>query len=581
MTPAKPAEGAGRRPARALARSLLLLVGWLAVGGGACARFTKEGADREVYAALASTRARVPEVAGRLDVDAADRLACARRESRTFRLTLEDALALAAAASRDYLRQREDVYLVALDLTGVRNDLTNPLAGLSLGAGTRINRNDTTPQGTVDLTATRNFSTGGRLIVDLASGFLASLASGDPFEPARTLLSLDLLLPMARGAGWYAREPLTQAERDVLYALRSYARFQQSFTVDVVSSYYRLLEARDTWKNEDLTYESLRRLLARQEAYGATGAGRLADFEVDQTRQDLLVAENRRLAARTAYETALDEMKETLGIQVDADVEIPEDALERLRSEGPRAVPVERATAVETALARRLDLENANGREEDAMRRVLVAANQLGPGANLEVQAFLQREPGSRQSLSNADIEAFAGPTIDLPLERTAERNAFRHATIDAMRARRDREALEDQVRLQVREALRQLERARDSYRIEAEGVHLAERRVESTDLLLEASRATTRDRLDAEDALVIARNALTRALVDHAIARLVLLRDVGILQVGSDGRWVEPEAPSGSPTAESPPAPTALAPPATPSPAAPAFPPASAPGER
>jgi outer membrane protein TolC len=78
----------------------------------------------------------------------------------------------------------------------------------------------------------------------------------------------------------------------------------------------------------------------------------------------------------------------------------------------------------------------------------------------------------------------------------------------------------------------------------------LAKRRVESTTLLLEAGKASTRDRLEAESALVRARNGTTLALVDYASARLALLSDVGILAVGSDATWTPvppaPDAPEG-----------------------------------
>ena len=73
---------------------------------------------------------------------------------------------------------------------------------------------------------------------------------------------------------------------------------------------------------------------------------------------------------------------------------------------------------------------------------------------------------------------------------------------------------------------------------MEALSVDLAEKRVESTTLLLQAGRVTTRDLLDSQDALLGAQNSLTAALVDFAIAKLSFFRDVGILQVKPDGMW-------------------------------------------
>jgi hypothetical protein len=59
---------------------------------------------------------------------------------------------------------------------------------------------------------------------------------------------------------------------------------------------------------------------------------------------------------------------------------------------------------------------------------------------------------------------------------------------------------------------------------------------VESANLLLEAGRAETRDLLDAQNALVRARNDLTQVLVDYHLARLRLLRDLGAIELTPQG---------------------------------------------
>jgi len=48
------------------------------------------------------------------------------------------------------------------------------------------------------------------------------------------------------------------------------------------------------------------------------------------------------------------------------------------------------------------------------------------------------------------------------------------------------------------------------------------------------------RDYLESQDDLLQAQNNVTSALVSHAIAKLNLFRDVGILQVRPDGMWEE-----------------------------------------
>jgi outer membrane protein TolC len=72
--------------------------------------------------------------------------------------------------------------------------------------------------------------------------------------------------------------------------------------------------------------------------------------------------------------------------------------------------------------------------------------------------------------------------------------------------------------------------------------VVLAERRVESTRLSLEAGRAATRDLLEAQASLLAAQNAATQALIDYELARLALYRDLEVLRMESSGIEVDTE---------------------------------------
>jgi outer membrane protein TolC len=89
-----------------------------------------------------------------------------------------------------------------------------------------------------------------------------------------------------------------------------------------------------------------------------------------------------------------------------------------------------------------------------------------------------------------------------------------------------------------VRDAYRELQKAAQTYQIQMNSLELAEKRVESNSLLLEAGRLTTRDLLDSQDDLLTAQNQLTAALVGHVVAKLNFFRDIGVLQVRPDGMW-------------------------------------------
>jgi outer membrane protein TolC len=82
--------------------------------------------------------------------------------------------------------------------------------------------------------------------------------------------------------------------------------------------------------------------------------------------------------------------------------------------------------------------------------------------------------------------------------------------------------------------------RQRESRRIQAKALSVAETRVKSTTLFFEAGRIQIRDLLEAQEALVTAKNALTSAIVDYRVAELEFQRDAGLLRVDEGGLWVE-----------------------------------------
>jgi outer membrane protein TolC len=183
---------------------------------------------------------------------------------------------------------------------------------------------------------------------------------------------------------------------------------------------------------------------------------------------------------------------------------------------------------------------------QDAQRQVVVRADALRAELTLLGSADL----GNGRSLSSAtstdaSLTAREGLysallTLDLPIERTAERNAYRNSLIDLEQAVRQVQGLEDKIKLSVRNLLRDLLESRESLKIQAQAVAVAEKRVRSSALFIEADLAEIRDLLEAQDALLSAQNALTRAVISYRLAELNLQRDIGVLQVNEQGLWRE-----------------------------------------
>ncbi|HUU22542.1 MAG TPA: TolC family protein [Phycisphaerae bacterium] len=519
------------------------------------------------------------------------------QDQRPLVLSLTDALQVAARSNRDYQTRKEDVFRTALDLDLEANAFRNILAADWESDYSADHSGDGAVRGLAHTGTTswqRKLKNGALLTAGFAVD-LAQLLTQGRSSSLGLFADATITIPLLAGSGRHiVTEALTQAERDVLYSLNTFVRFKRTLAVLVASEYLSVLQQLDQVQNAEDNY---RRLIAgTRRARRLADAGRLPQIQVDQALQDELRARDRWITAQQSYARRLDSFKITLGLPTDANIDLDRGELTRLAqaagvrgtapagtrpeadsgpatqpdgvASGPATAPAADAPidltaptregggrlemaaekAVTIALEHRLDLRTALGQVDDAQRQVVVTADALRAGLTLTGTA----EAGERRGISSAgqrDAQLrpekgvyTAGLLLDLPLERTAERNAYRNSFITLERATRDVQALEDQIKLQVRDALRKLLQGRESYLIQAQSVTVARRRVESTGLFLEAGRAQIRDVLEAQEALVSAQNALTAALVNYRVAELELQRDMGALEVDEKGNWHEYE---------------------------------------
>ncbi|MDX9975382.1 MAG: TolC family protein [FCB group bacterium] len=590
------------------------LIGLVALSLGCAPSRFRKAADRETYGVIAEKTPEVPGMDTQFTIeegqDAAQLIedlapvevqedflgeeAIAKGPVRV--IGLEKALELAVKENRDYQRQKEVVYLSALQLTLERHQWTPIFNASGSAAYARTTRDITTLSTTAELaqaaptvitqlgqltgtpgellnryaqlvesaatvTGANQPSTdtldersvvgdtrvgmslllagGAQIAIDLSSNFLRFLTN-DPRVGAQSALAATLRKPLLRGAGRkVAQENLTQAERDVLYDLREFARFRKDFAVRIAESYFRVLQARDAAQNNYLGYLALQQDAIRMEAMAREG--RNTETDLGLSRQAELNAKDDWILSVQRYKQSLDEFKIQLGLMTDAAVVLDPAELDRLMAEGLKHPSLTDEEAVEVALVTRLDLYNVRDQEDDAARKVYVAANALKPGLDLVIQGAADSVGDDRfQELDFKRARISAGLDLDPDLDKKSERNQYRATLINHERSQRERELAEDNVKLQVREDWRTLEQAKRSFEIRQTGVALNERRVAEQTLLGELGRATARDTVEAQNDLIGARNALTDALVSHTIARLQFWRDMGILYIKDNGQWEE-----------------------------------------
>ena len=442
-------------------------------------------------------------------------------------LSLSEALQIASRTSRELLTQKESLYLEALSLVGTRHGFAPQLdAALSY-----LFADSDDAQGSTDVALSAGVSQilpqGGRLALTGSSAF-----STDTYSSS---LRLGLTQPLLRGSGrLVAWEPLTQAERSLVYAIRDFEQFRQGFSIDVARRFYDLVQQKQSVGNERRNLEKLEFTRRKAEALYSVGRGK--ELDVLRARRDELSSQNRFLQAEEDYQASVERFRIFLGL--------PPEELIDVRPEDPELVRVDYdvGSAVAVALVNRLDYLNRREQLEDTQRQLRIERDGLRPNLDLDLAYILGTGVEGEFLDQGLDQGSWsAGLRLEIPVDRLRERNAVRSAEISLARARRSLEEFRQELAVGVQNAFRELERREKSLEIQGQLIEDQERNVRVAELLFERGENDNRDVVEALQALVDAQNALIQEKVSYAISRLELIRDLGILFVDENGAWLEP----------------------------------------
>ncbi len=511
---------------------------WLALAGCKSSSEFAAEADEQVYSLIDARRAALFEEDGGFSIEppvgSLRQRIVAGEVARLDELSLADCMEIAAENHRDYQFRKEQLYIRALDVTLERWRLGwipnggggGDLSGMGLEASSA--------SGEVGAGFTKVLGTGAVLVGDIGLSVFQDLLSGNGWD-ATSNLSLLFTQPLMRGAGrLIVNEPLTQAERSLVYEVRAFERFRRVLAVDIAAQLLRILQQENTIRNEEQNFESLQAIRLRNEALSE--AGRLSDIQVDQASQDELRAVTRLIDVRQDYQAQMDNLKLFLGLPPEVEISIRNGELERLAQTCFDRPELDSLHAVEVALANRPDFLTTVDEVIDAERRSRVSANALEMGLDIVSSVEANSATGQPLKYNFKDVSWSLGLSLDLPVNRLPERNAYRTALITWQRRVRDAALFEDQLAVQLRDELRNLKSRRETFAVQETAVALAGKRVESAQLNQKAGRASTRDFLEAQNALISSQNAEVRALIDYTLARLTLVLDMGLLRVGEDG---------------------------------------------
>lgn len=208
--------------------------------------------------------------------------------------------------------------------------------------------------------------------------------------------------------------------------------------------------------------------------------------------------------------------------------------------------------AIEIAKANRLDWMNARSELVDAWRQIDYNANPLMSGLDIKFEGSLGTTQGeaSRFDARAGDIRGIL--QFDTPLDRLKERNDYRESQVSYQRARRDYMLFEDRVTQSLRNTLRIMELGQLNFELRRAAVQSALQQVDLARLKLDEpprpgqaavqiGATAARDLVSALSDLLSAQNEFLALWVGNEVLRMELDYELGLMEVDTKGKWVEP----------------------------------------
>lgn len=507
--------------------------------------------------------------------------------TNALEIGLADAVRIAAFNSREYKAKKESLYRTALAMD-LEDDTFRTIFNSTISGNANVfydpdenhalENHAVSHNETASLGFSRKFRNGVRLTGSIMAN-VAGMLTGDTRTAWGSSADLSISIPLLRGSGELVNtESLTQAQRSFIYEVRSFEQYKRQFICSIESAYLSLVLARRQQQNQD---EAFRRVIrSTRRSYRMAEASRMSQSQFEQAHQSELSSRASWIASCQSYESTKDSFKSTLGLPPDARIEPSESDLEELEKYVARFAEFEAGpydmgkddengqiilddpdsvdegdlklrtdTAIAIAFSNRLDFASARDEVEDAQRKLVIAEDNLRAEVTLGASVANLADLASSTSRRNGEDHGRLHPreysvnpllTIDLPIERRSERNAYRNALIAVESAVRNYQSEEDSLKSTIRSDMRSLSQTKENLKIQYMAMNLAERRVRNQEILLQAGRADMTVMLEAQDSLVSAKNSLYSAMINYKNQELALQRDLGLLEVAVDGTWKE-----------------------------------------
>jgi hypothetical protein len=217
------------------------------------------------------------------------------------------------------------------------------------------------------------------------------------------------------------------------------------------------------------------------------------------------------------------------------------------------AVKMDADTALDIARIYRRDWMNARTELVNAWRLIEFNADDLESDLDIVFGGDLTNVGDNPLRLRSTAGLLRVGLQWDGPFTRLLERNVYRESLIDYQRARRSYYRFEDSISASLRQTIRQIALNQVNFELRRAAVEVAVRQVQLARLRLQEppkpgetqtfGPTTAQNLVEALSALRRAQDAFLSVWVNYEVQRRILDLNLGVMQIDSEGVWVDPGA--------------------------------------
>lgn len=304
-----------------------------------------------------------------------------------------------------------------------------------------------------------------------------------------------------------------QARRGLEASTQETYAVEDEIAAGTATAYLQALEARDSIRVAEQSVASLER--AAQDARKLQEAGVVTRADVLRTEVELARARENVVKARNAYHEALAALKNAIGIPQAVEIEVTEEAVELpIPPESERAPSRADVAALEAAV-----------KAAEAGVNAAKASGRPQLSAYADLQNIASGAPFPRRNNTATVLLQFSMTVSDGGVTRAKVEEA--EALLAQLRERL--EAAKQRADMEVRQARLQLDSAEARVAATATQVQSAEESLRVLEAGYREGVNTLTDVLAAQTALEAARYARVAALYDVQIAKVRLLRALGV----------------------------------------------------